>query len=73
MLLEISQNSQENTCARVSFLMKFQASGLFFTEHLWTTASKHINFLNLWKSLKMLLDLPSIYTRVETRVTDDEL
>ena len=26
MLLEISQNSQENTCARVSFLKKFQAS-----------------------------------------------
>ena len=26
--LEISQNSQENTCARVSFLMKLQASGL---------------------------------------------
>ena len=30
--LEISQNSQENTCARVSFLIKLQAS--FFTEHL---------------------------------------
>ena len=27
--LEISQNSQENTCARVSFLIKFQASGDF--------------------------------------------
>ena len=26
--LEISQNPQENTCARVSFLTKFQASGL---------------------------------------------
>ena len=26
--LEISQNSQENTCARVSFLIKLQASGL---------------------------------------------
>ena len=25
--LEISQNSQENTCARVSFLIKLQASG----------------------------------------------
>ena len=25
--LEILQNSQENTCARVSFLMKLQASG----------------------------------------------
>ena len=26
--LEISQNSQENTCARVSFLIKFQASNV---------------------------------------------
>ena len=26
--LEISQNSQENTCARTSFLIKLQASGL---------------------------------------------
>ena len=26
--LKISQNSQENTCARVSFLIKLQASGL---------------------------------------------
>ena len=28
MFLEISQNSQENPCARVSFLIKLQASGL---------------------------------------------
>ena len=28
-VLEISQNSQENTCARVSFLIKLQASGNF--------------------------------------------
>ena len=27
-ILEISQNSQENTCARVSFLIKLQASDL---------------------------------------------
>ena len=26
--LQISQNSQENTCARVSFLMKLQASDI---------------------------------------------
>ena len=26
--LEISQNSQQNTCARVCFLIKLQASGL---------------------------------------------
>ena len=28
LVLEISQNSQENICARVSFLIKLQASGL---------------------------------------------
>ena len=59
--LEISQNSQENTCARASFLIKLQAynfikketltqvfscefckifKNTYFTEHLWTTASK---------------------------------
>ena len=64
-LLEISQNSQENTCARVSFLIKLQAlacnfikketlaqvfsckfckisKNIFFTEHLWTTASDEL-------------------------------
>ena len=64
--LEISQNSQENTSARASFLIKLQALDLnfikketlpevfscefceiskntFFTEHLWTTASKFVN------------------------------
>ena len=49
-LLEISQNSQENTCPRVSFLMKFDrcfpvdlAKFLmtpFLTEHLWATTSE---------------------------------
>ena len=34
--MKISQNLQENNYARVSFLIKFQ---VFFTEHLWTTAS----------------------------------
>ena len=40
--LELSQNSQESTCARVfffQFLIKLQASNTFLTEHLWTTAS----------------------------------
>ena len=31
-LLKISQNSQENTCARDSFLIKLQTSGLKFYE-----------------------------------------
>ena len=53
--LEISQNSQENTCARVSFLNFIKKEALaqvfscefceiskntFFTEYIWTTASK---------------------------------
>ena len=43
MFLEISQNLQENTCARGFFLINLQASALhtsaFFTKHLWATAS----------------------------------
>ena len=35
MFLEISGNSQENTCARVSFSIKLQAEATFLTEHLW--------------------------------------
>ena len=34
-LLEISQNSQENYCARVSFLIKFQAWSLIKKMRLW--------------------------------------
>ena len=34
--LEVSQNSQENTCVRISFLRTF------FIEHLWTTASQNM-------------------------------
>ena len=39
MFLEFSQNSQENTCIRISFLIKWQAIGdisknTFFTEYL---------------------------------------
>ena len=34
MFFKISQNSQENTCARVSFLIKLQAWGIFFTEFI---------------------------------------
>ena len=55
MFLKISQNSQENTCARVFFFCKFIkketlaqmfscefcdiSKNIFFTEHLRTTAS----------------------------------
>ena len=33
--LEISQNSQENNCARVSFLIKLQALQLYLKKRLW--------------------------------------
>ena len=65
MLIEISQNSQESTCARVSFLIKLQASGLwhrcfsvnfekflrtpFFTELLW------------WLGLYLFITHPCIF------------
>ena len=42
LFLKISQNLQENTCARISFLIKLQALGN--AGHLWTTPSiKTIN------------------------------
>ena len=40
--LEISQNSQENTCARVSFLVKLQELQeiLFFADFYWREKSE---------------------------------
>ena len=46
--LEISQDSQENICTRVSFLMKLQACEIFkntfFTEHFRAAASEPMIF-----------------------------
>ena len=42
--LKISQNSRENTCARV-FFNKVAGLGLF-TKHLWATALIHLKFGN---------------------------
>ena len=52
-ILEISQNSQENTCASACNFIKKEtlaqvfscefcgiSKNIFFTEHLWTTASE---------------------------------
>ena len=55
MFLEPSQNSQENTCARASFLIKLQAcefsKNTFFTEHFRATASVLImQFLSFCRS-----------------------
>ena len=45
MFLEISENSQENSCARASFLIKFQASGFVdFLENMYSVSDKLILF-----------------------------
>ena len=69
MFLEISQNSQENTCARASFLITLQASALqLFKQRLWHRCFP-VNFVkflrtpfltkHLWR---LLLDLPAKLT-----------
>ena len=49
MFLEISQNSQENTCARVSFLIKLQASGRFCSFCFRRQAESSVSGLQLLK------------------------
>ena len=44
--LDILQNSQENTCARVSFLISCRPKA---AEHIWATASKKIMLSVKWK------------------------
>ena len=54
--LEILQNSQENTCARVSFLIKLQTlRTLFLTEHL-RRLLLHLQWLLLYLFKKVLLN-----------------
>ena len=52
--LQIWQNSQENTCARVSFLIKLQPP--FHTEHLWRLLLLLVKFLPgrtfRWKNIR---------------------
>ena len=49
-LLEISQNSQENTCARVCFLIKLQAWGQqLYYKRLWHMCSP-LNFLKFLRT-----------------------
>ena len=70
MFLEISQNSQENACARVSFLITLQASGVIFdknlnwNEHLSTIenkVSKNIDILYKNKETINKKGLRSLY------------
>ena len=70
MFLELSQNSQENNCARVSFSIKLQTSAcfpvnfakflrtVFLTEHLRRLFLKAL-FIDAWQSLKYASDFIS--------------
>ena len=52
--LEISQNSQENTCVRVSFLIKLQALGLLHKTPLVAASANIIFFLSSFWLLSFL-------------------
>ena len=65
--LEISQNSQENNCVRVSFLITLQAKKkrfwhrcfpVNFTEYLWATVSV---FLSSFSQIVLLIEIPTSY------------
>ena len=63
MFLEISQNSQENTCARVSFLIKLQALSQNTSERLLLyLISKSVDFVFMIMFSGLLF-----YSRVITR------
>ena len=83
MLLEISQNSQENNCARVSFLTKLQAATLFkkrywhrcfpvnFAKFLRTTFLKNTSGRPLLKNV-LILDQVYSNTRILTQVKTNQ-
>ena len=50
MFLESSQNSQESTCARVSILIKLQASGLHFIKIETLAQVFSVNFVKFLKT-----------------------
>ena len=72
-VLEISQNSQENTCARVSFLIKLQTQATpFLKEHLWWLLLHLVHIIKRWNKkgihlllksrlLLLLFDNPNFY------------
>ena len=49
LFLEISQNSQENACARVSFSIKLQASATLLKKRLWHRCFP-VNFVKLLRT-----------------------
>ena len=62
--LEISQNSQENTCARIFFLIKLQASGLFLQSNFdgWFFAHGGEEIVILVKYESLLLMMSNYFT-----------
>ena len=67
LFLEISQNSQENTCARASFLIKLQAPATLLKKRLWCFPVNFAKFLRThflaehlrWLFLRLQLPLCS--------------
>ena len=83
MFLEISQNSQENTCAWASFLIKLQAQAqvfsfefceisksTFFTENLWATASEHLTLLKRDQGTEVFLWILDTFLAEQTPLGD---
>ena len=55
MLVEICQNSQENTCARVSFLIKLTLAQVFSCEFVQNAISQQL-ILQMIKKLEWVLE-----------------
>ena len=68
--LEIPQKSHENTCARVSFLITLQTSGLkflrtpFYTEHLWWLLLMKIFCKNSWSVYRILIIMKLLFSTI---------
>ena len=69
MFLEISQNSQENTCARVSFLIKLQASDLWHVSLFCMKINDKAHYIetNLLFILALSLGLKNVVYTLRTR------
>ena len=61
MFLEISQNSQKNTCASFSFLIKLQALGMQLYQKRETGTAEHLRWLLLKLSIDKLNPHSSSY------------
>ena len=69
--LEISQNSQKNTCARVYFLITLQSLGRpFLTEHLWATVSKICSDISAFRHCVKNVQIRSFFWTVFSCIRD---